>query len=126
MQAERHGPDPARRRARGQRGKGPVDHADWEALVKPFKAPVPSQVYHAVGCLECRNTGFLGRIGLYEMLTMSPGLRQHVSAGVDAGALGHAAWKEGLKPLRIRGAHKVADGLTTIAEVLRVAPPGDE
>ena len=105
---------------------GPVDAADWAALVAPFKAPVPKQVYRAVGCLECRNTGFLGRIGLYEMLTMTPALRAHVTAGSDAGALRRAAWQDGLKPLRIRGAHKVAEGVTTIAEVLRVAPPGED
>src|SRR5690606_11842677 len=57
---------------------GTVDAAEWEALVAPFKAPLPKQVYHAVGCLECRNTGYLGRIGLYEMLSMTPALREHL------------------------------------------------
>ena len=60
------------------------------------------------------------------MLTMTPALRAHVTAGSDAGALRRAAWQDGLKPLRIRGAHKVAEGVTTIAEVLRVAPPGED
>ena len=105
---------------------GPVDAADWAALVAPFKAPAPKHAYRAVGCLECRNTGYLGRIGLYEMLTMTPALRAHVTAGSDAGALRRAAWQDGLKPLRIRGAYKVAEGVTTIAEVLRVAPPGED
>ena len=57
---------------------------------------------------------------------MTPALRAHVTAGSDAGALRRAAWQDGLKPLRIRGAHKVAEGVTTIAEVLRVAPPGED
>ncbi len=105
---------------------GPVDATEWAALVAPFKAPLPKQVYRAVGCLECRNTGFLGRIGLYEMLSMTPALREHLIGGTGGDALRRAAWKDGLKPLRIRGAHKVAEGQTTIAEVLRVAPPGED
>ena len=103
-----------------------VDEADWKALVAPFRAPMPRTVYKAVGCLECRNTGFLGRVGLYEMLAMTPELRGAVTVGADAGELRRAAWQAGVKPLRIRGAHKVAEGVTTIAEVLRVAPPGDD
>ena len=103
-----------------------IDRVEWDALVAPFKAPLPKQVYRAVGCLECRNTGFLGRQGLYEMLNMTGALRELIIAGADGSALRKAAWKAGLKPLRIRGAHKVAEGQTTIAEVLRVAPPGEE
>jgi len=99
---------------------------DWEALVAPFKSPLPKQVHEAVGCLECRNTGFLGRVGLYEMLTMTAGLRAMVTPGVDVGEFRRAAWKSGLKPLRVRGAQKVAEGQTTITEVIRVAPPGEE
>lgn len=101
------------------------DRAEWDALVAPFKAPMPRQVYHAGGCLECRDTGYMGRVGLYEMMTLTPPLRDQVLAGTDASGLRRAAWKDGLKPLRVRGAHKVAEGLTTIAEVLRVAPPGE-
>ncbi|MCA1798407.1 MAG: GspE/PulE family protein [Xanthomonadaceae bacterium] len=103
-----------------------TDAVAWEALVAPFKAPVPPKVQAPVGCLECRNTGFLGRVGLYEMMAMTPPLRETVLSGTDAGALRRAAWKDGLKPLRIRGAHKVAEGVTTIAEVLRAAPPGED
>jgi general secretion pathway protein E len=102
------------------------DRAEWDALVAPFKAPAPKQVHAPAGCLECRNTGYLGRIGLYEMMPMTPALREQVLAGTDAGQLRRAAWQDGLKPLRIRGAHKVAEGVTTIAEVLRVAPPGED
>jgi general secretion pathway protein E len=108
------------------RTPAPLDRAEWDALVAPFKAPAPKQVNAPAGCLECRNTGYLGRIGLYEMMPMTPALREKVLAGTDAGQLRRAAWQDGLKPLRIRGAHKVAEGVTTIAEVLRVAPPGED
>ncbi|MFI4921932.1 MAG: GspE/PulE family protein, partial [Gammaproteobacteria bacterium] len=52
-----------------------LEDADWEALVSPWKAPKPRKVYEAVGCLECRNTGYKGRIGLYEMMQFTPKLK---------------------------------------------------
>jgi general secretion pathway protein E len=68
-------------------------------------------------------TGYLGRVGLYEMLIMSPGLRKLIKPACDVAGLREQAYKEGMKPLRISGAQKVAGGLTTIEEVLKVAPP---
>jgi general secretion pathway protein E len=68
-------------------------------------------------------TGYLGRIGIYEMLVMSPPLRRLVTPNCDLAELRDAAYKAGMKPLRISGAMKVAGGLTTIAEVAAVAPP---
>ncbi|HEY1991734.1 MAG TPA: ATPase, T2SS/T4P/T4SS family, partial [Gammaproteobacteria bacterium] len=100
-----------------------VDDADWEALVSPWKAPKPRKVYEAVGCLECRNTGYKGRVGLYEMLQFTSKLKPLVTERLDLDALREAAYKEGMKPLRLRGAQKVADGVTTVEEVMRVAPP---
>ncbi len=95
----------------------------WTALVKPWKAAKPAAANAPKGCLECRMTGYLGRIGLYEMLLMSPGLRKLVTPGCDVAALREQAYKEGMKPLRISGAQKVASGLTTIDEVLKITPP---
>ncbi|MCL4470276.1 MAG: GspE/PulE family protein [Gammaproteobacteria bacterium] len=100
-----------------------LDHDTWSALVKPWKAAKPATVSAPKGCLECRMTGYLGRIGLYEMLPLSPGLRKLVTPGCDVAALREQAYKEGMKPLRISGAQKVASGLTTVDEVLKVTPP---
>ena len=100
-----------------------IDGDAWAALVKPWKAAAPAAVSAPQGCLECRMTGYLGRIGLYEMLLMSPGLRKRVVPHCDAAALREQAYKEGMKPLRISGAQKVASGLTTVEEVLKVTPP---
>jgi len=100
-----------------------LDDADWEMLVTPWKAQKPKKVYEAVGCLECRNTGYKGRIGIYEMLQFIPKLKPYIQERMDVDALREAAYKEGLKPLRLRGAQKVADGVTTLEEVMRVAPP---
>ncbi|MDD5240864.1 MAG: GspE/PulE family protein [Sulfuricella sp.] len=100
-----------------------LDGETWDALVKPWKAAAPASVSAPRGCLECRMTGYLGRVGLYEMLVMSPGLRKLVKPACDVAALREQAYKEGMKPLRISGAQKVASGLTTIEEVLKVTPP---
>jgi len=107
---------------------GDLDDDTWNRLVTPWKANKPAQVYYAKGCLECRMTGYMGRVGLYEMLTMSPALRRLVTPETDLQAMTDQAYKDGMKPLRISGAAKIAAGVTTVDEVLKVAPPasGDQ
>ncbi|CCE21927.1 GspE/PulE family protein [Methylotuvimicrobium alcaliphilum] len=100
----------------------PVDSRQWQNLVSPFKVAPPKQIYQAVGCKECHNTGYAGRIGIYEIFENSLGIQPLITEGCDLTALQHQAIKEGMKPLRLSGAEKVASGLTTIEEVLRVAP----
>ncbi len=102
------------------------DEERWRELVRPFSARVPSRVYAPVGCLECRNTGYLGRTGLYELLRMSADLRKLVGPSTDTGSIRRQAFREGLRPMRLAGARKIANGETTIDEVLRVTPPPDE
>jgi general secretion pathway protein E len=99
------------------------DQAAWDALVAPWKSKHPAKLYKAVGCLECRMTGYLGRVGIYETLLFSGDLKTLVSRNADLSALREQAFKDGMKPLRISGAMKVGAGLTTIDEVLKVAPP---
>ena len=99
------------------------DESAWDALVAPWKSKRPSSIYKSVGCLECRMTGFLGRVGIYETMLYSGAIRDMVTSGADIAHLRDTASKEGMKPLRISGAMKVASGLTTIDEVLKVAPP---
>src|SRR5205809_502140 len=103
----------------------PVREGDlsWEEFVAPWKAKRPAHVYRPVGCLECRNTGYSGRIGLYEILLLSPEVKRLVNSEADVAKIRDQASKEGMKPLRISGAMKVAMGLTTLEEVLKVAPP---
>ncbi|MBU1236254.1 MAG: GspE/PulE family protein [Gammaproteobacteria bacterium] len=99
------------------------DEEAWNALVSPWKAGKPQSLHHPVGCLDCRMTGYQGRIGLYEIMVMSPEIRKLVSATTDLARLREQAAREGMMPLRISGARKVAAGLTTIEEVMKVAPP---
>jgi general secretion pathway protein E len=101
-----------------------LDEGAWEMLVAPWKAAAPkASTYVEKGCLECRMTGYMGRMGLYEMMLMTPELRKTISAETDLDGLRERAYRDGMKPLRISGAMKIAAGLTTIDEVMTVAPP---
>ena len=72
------------------------------------------------GCAECANTGYHGRLGLFEMLIMDEGLRSLVLTHSDASTLREYAEAHGMRSLRDDGALKVQSGLTTTGEVLRV------
>jgi len=98
----------------------------WDNLVSPWKASRPNQLQHQMGCLECRMTGYSGRIGIYEILMMSPELRKLITPTADVARIREVACSEGMKPLRISGAAKVAAGVTTLDEVIKVAPPASQ
>jgi general secretion pathway protein E len=104
--------------------KRDVDHEIWHRILAPFKAPPPEHVYRPVGCLECRNTGYKGRIGIYEIMPLDRELKQLITRETNLIDLTNAAYKCGMRPLRLSGAMKVAQGLTTMEEVLKVAPTG--
>ncbi len=99
-----------------------LDESIWMDIVKPWKSALPKKVYKPGGCIECRNTGYLGRVGLFEMLPMSRKFKQLLSRDAEMEQLRHQAIKDGYKPLRLNGANKVAKGITTVDEVLRVSP----
>ncbi len=96
---------------------------DWQALIRPWTTSAPEKIFAAEGCLECRQTGFSGRIGIYEMMPLIDALKNDISENFDLVKFRKTAIKEGMKPLNLAGAQKVARGLTTIEEVLKVAPP---
>ncbi len=98
------------------------DAEQWESLMSPWKAPVPESIGKAVGCLECRNTGYLGRAGIYELLQLSPGVKEIITPDVHLENLRKQAFKDGMRPLRISGLAKVAQGKTSIEEILKVTP----
>ncbi len=106
--------------------KTPDEHVPperWTALIHPFNAPPPQTVYRPVGCLECRMTGYRGRAGIYELLEVDDSIRQELAEtrpGLDR--IRRRAMKAGMKPLRLAGAKKIANGVTTFEEVLKVAP----
>ena len=103
-----------------------IDEGDWQALTRPWNAPLPTQTHRAVGCTECRDTGYRGRAGVYEIMLLNDGIKPLITADTDLIALRRQAFKEGMRSLRLSGAQKVAAGLTTIEEVLRVTPQSEQ
>ncbi|ROT98309.1 type II/IV secretion system protein [Marinobacter sp. R17] len=99
-----------------------IDEKAWANLTRPWKAPKPTEVFAPGGCLECRNTGYRGRAGVYEILQLSPALRHRVDESCDLEQLRIDAYKDGMRSLRLSGAQKIAAGSTTIEEILRVTP----
>jgi general secretion pathway protein E len=98
----------------------------WRALVAPWKSNEPAQIYQPVGCLECRMTGYSGRVGIYEILMNSAEVRKLIKPQMEMARVREQAIREGMRPLRISGALKVAQGLTSLEEIIKVAPPSDE
>jgi general secretion pathway protein E len=101
----------------------PMQVKIWHDTVAPWKGEAPREIYRPVGCLECRNTGYLGRVGIYEILIMDQNIKRLIVNNADLAAITAEAYRSGMRPLRLSGAMKVAQGLTTLEEVMRVAPP---
>jgi general secretion pathway protein E len=94
-----------------------------DELIRPWKVSGAWRPYKPVGCVDCRMTGFLGRMGLYELLTVSEAFKEKVVREPQISALRRQAVADGMRPLRVAGALRVADGATTIEEVLSATPP---
>ncbi len=101
---------------------GEVDMDAWKQLTAPWKVKPPARIYGPAGCQECRDTGYVGRQGVYEVLVMTPAVQAQVQAQTDTDEIRRIAMKEGMRTLRLSGAARVASGETTIEEVMRVAP----
>lgn len=97
----------------------------WQALTQPWKVKLPKKAAEAVGCLECRETGFKGREGIYEVMPLTESLQSFADNKSDLPSLRKQAYKEGMLSLRLSGAQKVAAGLTTVKEILRVTPENE-
>jgi general secretion pathway protein E len=93
-----------------------------EPWVKPWRITGKVKAYRAVGCLECRHTGYRGRAGLYELMTLNEASQAAIHPVADLVALRAQAGRDGMHPLRLSGAMAVAEGRTTLDEVLRCTP----
>jgi general secretion pathway protein E len=102
--------------------KTEVNQEVWDSVTLPWKVKLPKNIAEAVGCLECRNTGYRGREGIYEVMPFTESLQKLSDNKADLPELRKQAYKEGMLSLRLSGAQKVAIGTTTINEVLRVSP----
>ena len=106
--------------------KQPEEGASSEALteaVKPWKLSGGYHPYGPVGCVDCRMTGFRGRIGLFELLTVSDALKDGITHEPSMDTLRRQAVQDGMRPLRLAGALHVAQGITTLDEVMASTPP---
>jgi type II secretory ATPase GspE/PulE/Tfp pilus assembly ATPase PilB-like protein len=96
-----------------------IKHFPQELVEKYFGKQTEAKVYKGNGCKICRNTGYSGRVGLFEVLEVTKEIRQLVSEKADSDVIAQAAIKEG-KTMLDDGLKKVASGVTTIEEVIRV------
>jgi general secretion pathway protein E len=97
--------------------------ATLDEVIKPWQANGSYAPYKPVGCVDCRMTGFKGRMGLYELMVTTEGFKDKVNREPGMDALRRQAVADGMRPLRVAGALRVAEGLTTLDEVLACTPP---
>ncbi|MCK6431746.1 MAG: Flp pilus assembly complex ATPase component TadA [Burkholderiaceae bacterium] len=105
--------------------KAPDDAMTREALddlARPWRLSGQVRPYKPVGCLECRKTGYRGRVGLYELMLVTEDARRRIHPELNVAELRKTGVKEGMRPLRLAGTMKVAEGLTTMEEVMRCTP----
>ena len=100
-----------------------VTRETLETFVKPWQISGSVRAYKPVGCVDCRMTGYMGRMGLYELLSISEGFKTLVNKEPNLAGLRRQAVTDGMRPLRLAGALRVAEGVTTIDEVLSATPP---
>jgi general secretion pathway protein E len=91
-------------------------------LVKPWQINGAYKPFKAVGCVDCRMTGFMGRMGLYELLVVTEAFKEKINGEPNSDALKRQAVIDGMRPLRLAGALRVAEGLTVVQEVLSATP----
>jgi general secretion pathway protein E len=99
-----------------------IDRTYWNQLGVGSAVPMPDNIYKAVGCLECRQTGYLGRSGVYELMSVGASVQAAIATNPEVAALRKLAIQGGMRPLRHAAAEKVASGLTTVDEVLSLTP----
>ena len=94
-------------------------------MVKPWQINGGFKPYKPVGCVDCRMTGFMGRMGLYELLEVTEKFKSLVTQDPGIEVLRRQAVSDGMRPLRLAGALRVAEGLTVMEQVLTSTPPLD-
>ena len=92
-----------------------------EKVKKEIKIPEPLTIFEPVGCRDCHNTGFSGRIALFEILEMTPHLAEIILKEPSETKILEEAKRQGMLTMKQDGILKVLDGVTTIEEVIRVA-----
>ena len=99
---------------------GELNDDVWASMTEGQKLQKPTVVYRPVGCPECRQTGFRGRTGLYELLTVTGSFSKLIQPDARIQTLREQSIRDGMKPLRVAGALKIIEGVTTAEEILKV------
>ena len=94
--------------------------AAWQELIAPFAMPKPKIIYQSPDCRECRNTGYAGRQGIYEIMSIAGDLLAALSSDVDMQHIRQLLINQGTRALPLAGANKITQGITFIEEVMRV------
>jgi len=97
-----------------------VKHFPQSLVQKHFGDKEEIAIHKGKGCKICRQTGYLGRVGLFEVLEVTKNIRKLLSEKVDSDIIAQAAIQEGMKTMLEDGLEKVASGMTTIEEIIRV------
>jgi type IV pilus assembly protein PilB len=96
-----------------------IEYRPSDELLQALESLPPDVVFRkGEGCDRCRQTGFKGRVGLYEVMTVSDKMRDKIINGISTTALKKMAIEEGMESLRMAGLRKVGEGVTTVEEVL--------
>jgi type IV pilus assembly protein PilB len=103
--------------------KGPIESNVKALLDLGVKAEIANklQLYKGAGCRTCSNTGYKGRIAIYEVMTFTEPLKELVLQGASTAEVKAEAIRGGMKSLRMSGIEKLVAGITTVEEVLRVS-----
>jgi type II secretory ATPase GspE/PulE/Tfp pilus assembly ATPase PilB-like protein len=97
-----------------------LDQARHLAAAGGLVLPRDAVFYRAVGCEQCRRTGYHGRMGLFELLEAGPAIKEAIVRGASTEEVRAVAVQNGMRTLAVDGLLKALEGLTTIEEVLRV------
>jgi len=100
--------------------KNNVDISDKSKLtLSPLSKGVRG-LFKSVGCPECRQTGYRGRMGVFELMPIDDDIREYMIRGITSSQIRTAARQKGMRSMREDGMQKAANGITTIDEVMRV------
>lgn len=83
-------------------------------------------IYEPCGCKLCNNTGYYGRMGIYEIMKISPAIKRLISKNADAEDIKNQAVKEGMNTLKMAAANGVKEGITSIAEMIKATNEAEE
>jgi type IV pilus assembly protein PilB len=105
--------------------KEPYEPSPEEKKLLDIPQIEPATIYRPCGCGQCNNTGYKGRIGVYEIMTITPALRRVITQHGNTEQIRDAAMEEGMHTLRMSASRMVLDGVTSFSEMMKVSFDND-